>query len=72
MDDPLITLRLAIFAISVPHSIAAAQIGLGLSYVAWISALSLWAGSEYLGRRLTASIVFYSPDYCLVGVVRRT
>jgi O-antigen ligase/polysaccharide polymerase Wzy-like membrane protein len=28
---------LAIFAISVPHSIAAAQIGLGLSYVAWIA-----------------------------------
>jgi O-Antigen ligase/PDZ domain len=28
---------LAIFAISVPHSIAAAQIGLGLGYVAWIA-----------------------------------
>lgn len=28
---------LAIFAISIPHSIAAAQIGLGLSYVAWIT-----------------------------------
>ncbi len=28
---------LAIFAISIPHSIAAAQIGLGLSYVAWIA-----------------------------------
>jgi hypothetical protein len=28
---------LGIFAISIPHSIAAAQIGLGLSYVAWIA-----------------------------------
>jgi O-antigen ligase/polysaccharide polymerase Wzy-like membrane protein/PDZ domain-containing protein len=28
---------LAIFAVSIPHSIAAAQIGLGLSYVAWIA-----------------------------------
>jgi hypothetical protein len=34
---------LAIFAISIPHSIAAAQIGLGLSYVAWIArALAVW------------------------------
>jgi hypothetical protein len=28
---------LAIFAIAIPHSIAAAQIGLGLSYAAWIA-----------------------------------
>src|SRR5262249_3496897 len=28
---------LVIFAISIPHSIAAAQIGLGLSYLAWIA-----------------------------------
>jgi hypothetical protein len=28
---------LAIFALAIPHSIAAAQIGLGLSYVAWIA-----------------------------------
>jgi O-antigen ligase/polysaccharide polymerase Wzy-like membrane protein/PDZ domain-containing protein len=33
----IILFGLAIFAISVPHSIAAAQIGLGLSYVAWIA-----------------------------------
>ncbi|HEU0177385.1 MAG TPA: O-antigen ligase family protein [Blastocatellia bacterium] len=33
----IILCGLAIFAISVPHSIAAAQIGLGLSYVAWIA-----------------------------------
>jgi hypothetical protein len=33
----ILLLGLAIFAISVPHSIAAAQIGLGLSYVAWIA-----------------------------------
>ncbi len=33
----LLLCGLAIFAISVPHSIAAAQIGLGLSYVAWIA-----------------------------------
>jgi hypothetical protein len=33
----------AIFAISIPHSIAAAQIGLGLSYAAWIArALAVW------------------------------
>src|SRR5215510_3838377 len=33
----IILCGLAIFAISVPHSIAAAQIGLGSSYVAWIA-----------------------------------
>ena len=33
----IIICGLAIFALSVPHSIAAAQIGLGLSYVAWIA-----------------------------------
>src|SRR5262245_42159669 len=33
----VIVCGLAIFAISIPHSIAAAQIGLGLSYVAWIA-----------------------------------
>src|SRR5262250_1972247 len=33
----IILCGLAIFAISIPHSIAAAQIGLGLSYVAWIA-----------------------------------
>src|SRR5215475_836716 len=39
----LILCGLAIFAISIPHSIAAAQIGLGLSYVAWIArALAVW------------------------------
>jgi hypothetical protein len=33
----IILCGLAVFAISIPHSIAAAQIGLGLSYVAWIA-----------------------------------
>jgi hypothetical protein len=33
----LILCGLAIFAIAIPHSIAAAQIGLGLSYAAWIA-----------------------------------
>ncbi|MBO0862419.1 MAG: O-antigen ligase family protein [Chloracidobacterium sp.] len=39
----IILCGLAIFAISIPHSIAAAQIGLGLSYAAWIArALAVW------------------------------
>jgi hypothetical protein len=33
----IILFGLAIFAIAIPHSIAAAQIGLGLSYAAWIA-----------------------------------
>src|SRR5262249_28191182 len=53
---------LAIFAISVPHSIAAAQIGLGLSYVAWI-ARALAVGRLGIPQTLT-----HRPLVCFIAL----
>src|SRR5215468_7849735 len=53
---------LAIFAISVPHSIAAAQIGLGLSYVAWI------ARALAVGRLGIPQTPIDRPLLCFIGL----
>src|SRR5688572_20824133 len=53
---------LLIFAISVPHSIAAAQIGLGLSYVAWI------ARAVAAGRLGIPQTPIDRPLLCFIGL----
>jgi O-Antigen ligase/PDZ domain len=53
---------LAIFAISVPHSIAAAQIGLGLGYVAWT------ARSLVMGRLGFPQTPIDRPLLCFVAL----
>src|SRR5262245_15210162 len=53
---------LAIFAIAIPHSIAAAQIGLGLSYVAWI------ARAIAVGRFGFPQTPIDRPLLCFIGL----
>jgi hypothetical protein len=53
---------LAIFAIAIPHSIAAAQIGLGLSYVAWI------ARALAVGRFGFPQTPIDRPLLCFIGL----
>jgi hypothetical protein len=53
---------LAIFAISIPHSIAAAHIGLGLGYVAWI------ARALVMGRLGLARTPIDRPLLCFIAL----
>jgi O-antigen ligase/polysaccharide polymerase Wzy-like membrane protein/PDZ domain-containing protein len=53
---------LAIFAMAIPHSIAAAQIGLGLSYVAWI------ARAIAVGRFGFPQTPIDRPLLCFIGL----
>src|SRR5262245_18525067 len=53
---------LVIFAISVPHSIAAAQIGLGLSYVAWL------ARALAMGRLGIPQTLIDRPLLCFIAL----